>query len=107
MILIDTTECKGLVFDGAVTREAIRKLRKYLELTEGDYPSKDELEQQPSSNPSSSPPSYLNYLRFTAATVRVGAYVTGVKNTLALFFCSDVVGLFGKAGRRQREYQAL
>lgn len=34
-----------LVFDGAVTREAIEKLRKYLELAEDDYPSKSELEQ--------------------------------------------------------------
>lgn len=34
-----------LVFDGAVTREAIKKLRQYLELAEDDYPSKDELQQ--------------------------------------------------------------
>lgn len=34
-----------LVFDGAVTREAIKKLRQYLELAEDDYPSRDELEQ--------------------------------------------------------------
>ena len=34
-----------LIFDGAVTREAIEKLRKYLELAQDDYPSRDELEQ--------------------------------------------------------------
>jgi hypothetical protein len=33
-----------LLFDGLVTKEAIEKLRKYLELAEDDYPSKDHLE---------------------------------------------------------------
>ena len=40
-----------LVFDGAVTREAIKKLRQYLELAEDDYPSRDELERPPVERP--------------------------------------------------------
>jgi hypothetical protein len=35
-----------LIFDGAVRRKAIRKLRRCLELAEDDYPSTDELKQQ-------------------------------------------------------------
>lgn len=37
-----------LLFDGTVTKEAIEKLRKYLELAEDDYPSKTQLEPPPS-----------------------------------------------------------
>lgn len=49
-----------LLFDGMVTKEAIGKLRKYLELAEDDYPSRAEIEQraveQPAEQPAIEPP---------------------------------------------------
>lgn len=44
-----------LLFDGVVTKEAIRKLVKYLQLAEDDYPSKAEVEQPAIEQPTEPP----------------------------------------------------